>query len=380
MSRALATVQKIVNIRPIEGADKIEVAQVLDWECVVSKKDNFQKGNYVVYIEIDSIIPENLLKIAGLWDDEKGKGRLNGSQGTRVQTRKFRGQISQGLILPVSILPSDFAFAEDVEVTEILGISKHDPQLQEEQACVQVEHRSQTMKFLMGIPAFRKIYLKLNNKPKGSWPDWISKTDEERIQGCSKIFFEHFNEMWDLSEKLDGTSTTFFTYKSKVWGFPKMCFGVASRNIWLKTPDNSNYWQIAKIYDLEKKMKDLGEIVIQGEIVGPRIQKNKYNLTRLDFYVFNIVQNGKRLSYAEMTPICCQLGLKQVPFIGNLVPSSKWEYTEDHHKIIQEMITMSDAHSQLFATPREGLVWRLNSNPLISFKVINPNFLLKNDE
>lgn len=105
-NRKLASVQKISTIAPIEGADKIVVATMenLGWECVISKKDNFNVGDLVVYIEVDSICPEKLLKLSGLWDTLTNKGLLNGNAGNRVKTRKFRGAVSQGLILPLQIL------------------------------------------------------------------------------------------------------------------------------------------------------------------------------------------------------------------------------------------------------------------------------------
>ena len=104
MDRKLASIQKITAINPIPGADKIEVANVLGWECVIAKSDGFKVNDLVVYIEIDSIVPEKLLKLINMWDNQKNKGTLSGSAGNRLKTRKFKGQISQGLIMPIKIL------------------------------------------------------------------------------------------------------------------------------------------------------------------------------------------------------------------------------------------------------------------------------------
>jgi RNA ligase (TIGR02306 family) len=94
--RKLASIQKIVDIRPIDGADKIEVAQVLGWEVVVAKKDEFKVGDLVIYIEIDSIVPD------------KSEFDFLRDRKFRVRTIKLRKQVSQGLILPLSILPSKY--------------------------------------------------------------------------------------------------------------------------------------------------------------------------------------------------------------------------------------------------------------------------------
>ena len=54
--RHLATIREIASLRPIAGADRIEVAQVDGWECVVQKGE-FHTGEHIVYIEVDSIVP-----------------------------------------------------------------------------------------------------------------------------------------------------------------------------------------------------------------------------------------------------------------------------------------------------------------------------------
>ena len=102
--RTLATIQKIVDIKPIERADKIELAFVKSWQVVVAKKDNFKVGDLVVYVEINAQLNEKLIKMIGLWDETKNIGRLGGNAGNRVKTRKFRGVLSQGLIINTNIL------------------------------------------------------------------------------------------------------------------------------------------------------------------------------------------------------------------------------------------------------------------------------------
>ena len=91
MERKLAHIELIESLKPIIGADKIEVATVLGWECVV-KKDEFKVGDKIIYIEVDSVLPE------------KPEFEFLRDRKFKIKTIKLKGQISMGLILPLNIL------------------------------------------------------------------------------------------------------------------------------------------------------------------------------------------------------------------------------------------------------------------------------------
>jgi RNA ligase (TIGR02306 family) len=114
--RKLASVQKIISIDPIPDADKIEKATILGWEVVVAKKDNFKVGNLAVYIEVDSVLPD-CAEFEFLRDRK-----------FRIKTIKLKKQISQGLVLPLSVLPDCHYYKEGEDVTAILKIKKYDPE------------------------------------------------------------------------------------------------------------------------------------------------------------------------------------------------------------------------------------------------------------
>lgn len=197
------------------------------------------------------------------------------------------------------------------------------------------------------------------------------------------VLMNNFNKFWYLTEKIDGSSFTAFLHKTTKFGiFPKWVFGVCSRNIWLKTPTDSNWWKVAKKYDVEKKLRKLGtEIVIQGECIASNVQKNKYKVTEPDLYVFTIVENGQRVSLDRMKELCKILELKMVPIINERFnPLNTFGNITDVPTIVQNMVKMSEGKSKLADIHREGIVCRLVENPQISFKVINPSFLLKYDE
>ena len=88
--RKLASIQRIISIRPIPGADKVECISVLGWECV-ARKGEFSVGELVVYIEVDSIMPQ------------KPEFEFLRERKFRVRTIRLRKQISQGLCLSLSI-------------------------------------------------------------------------------------------------------------------------------------------------------------------------------------------------------------------------------------------------------------------------------------
>ena len=259
--RHLATIREIASLRPIAGADRIEVAQVDGWECVVQKGE-FHTGEHIVYIEVDSIVPE------------RPEFEFLRDRKFRVRTIKLRGQVSQGLVLPLSILPNGTPAILGADVTDALGIKKYDPEAQQEAQLLTKQPQkpqSAIARFLMRFKWYRKLFMK--PKRKGGFPDWIAKTDETRIQNLTTLFEMERNKgtKFSVTEKVDGQSATYYLRKVSK---RKYEFGVCSRNIYLGTPDNSSYWTIARQLHIEDVLKhlvgDYETIVLQGEIC-PRV-------------------------------------------------------------------------------------------------------------
>lgn len=361
--RKLASIQKIVELRPIEKADAIEVAQVLGWECVVKKSEKFKVGDLVVYIEIDSIVPD------------KPEFEFLRDRKFRIKTIKLRGQVSQGLVLPLDILP-DGDYQEDDDVTEVIGVKKYDPQADVENKLMEQRlsvSNNRINKFFARYAWYRKIFFK---PQKGGFPKFIKKTDEDRIQLFPNICEREKDTNFIVTEKLDGQSGTYFLIKNTkrfIFG-KKYIFGVCSRNIHLTKPNNSSYWTIAKQYNIEKVLNNIiGKnqfVVLQGEILGTGIQKNKYNVDGYDFYAFNLIYPDKAFNTIEMKDVLDKQNIKTVPILD-----ANFKIKES----IKDMVEYAKGKSTLLNVLREGVVIRgINKN--ISFKVINPDFLLKNDE
>ena len=334
--RKLATIRRISDIQPIPNADAIEVATVDGWQVVI-KKGEFQVGNLAIYLEIDSWVPNT---IAPFLSKTKEPRVYQGVPGERLRTVKLRGQVSQGLLLSVRILPPARVLEEGDDVSEELNINKWE----------------------MEIPA------QLRGTVKSSFPSFIPKTDQERIQNLVHELeqWKGSNELWEITEKLDGSSMTVYVNQ----GYD----GVCSRNLDLKQDDNNSFWKIAiqeRIHDRIREVFGSRNIALQGELIGPGIQGNKYNLQELKFYLFDIFDIDRQvyISAKERHELCFQMVLTHVPVMT--VRSLDKDIT------VASLLKLAEGPSFLNLTvEKEGYVYKNANNPNMSFKTISNAFLL----
>ena len=334
MERKLATVRKITDIRPIEGADMIELAIVDGWNVVVAKNVGHKVGDMVVYCEIDSFLP---IREEFEFLRKSSYKKMGDQEGFRLRTIKLRGQISQGLIIPMSIF-GDFGWTayEGLDVTERLGIVKYEPP----------------------IPA------ELFGKVKGGFPSFLHKTDEERVQNLVKEYEEYkltSKHQFYMTEKLDGSSATFYMNEGE--------FGVCSRNLELLETEENTFWKVARQLNLEENMKDKGNICLQGELIGEGIQGNPYKIKGQTVHFFNgfDIDKQTRMNNNKFLVLLDELELLSVPILGVaiLLPDT-----------VEEMLKLAEDKSCLNKlTEREGVVIRSLDNT-ISFKAISNKFLL----
>jgi RNA ligase (TIGR02306 family) len=333
MERKLASIRIISDIQPIDGADKIELAIVDGWKVVVAKEVGHKVGNMVVYCEIDSYLPvrdefEFLRK-------SSYKKMSDGTEGFRLKTIRLRGQVSQGLILPLSVVSyTNVDFEIGMDVTNLLGIVKYEPP----------------------IPA------ELAGKVKGLFPSFIRKTDEERIQNLSSEYDEFKKHNYYVTEKLDGSSATFYIKDGE--------FGICSRNLELLETEGNSFWKVARQIDLENKMRSVGEnFSLQGELIGEGVQGNPYKIKGQTVRFFNVFdideQEYQPLHYFNITMDV--LELTSVPILD-----SKFTLPDN----IDDLLQYADGKSELNNSfDREGVVIR-TLDRTISFKVISNKFLL----
>ena len=326
--RQLASIQRIRALEPIPDADAIVKATGLGWQLVV-KKDEFQVGDLCVYCEIDCLMPD------------RPEFEFLKPRAMRIRTIRLRGQISQGLCLPLSILPENTPITEGADVTEILEITKYEPPM----------------------PA------SLAGLAKGFFPSFIPKTDETRVQVLQDVLDKYVGTTCFVTEKMDGSSVTYF--------FKDGEFGVCSRSLeLLETPENS-LWVFARVNDIENKLKALGRnIALQGEIIGEGIQSNKYKLRGQTVTFFNVfdIDAFKYVDFQEFIEVIKSLGLTTVPIL-----ETDYVLTNDIPTLVTKSIGKSVLKNDVH---REGIVIRpLNEmrdrDGRVSFKSINPDFLLK---
>jgi hypothetical protein len=366
--RELAYIQTIKSLTPIPGADAIEKAEVLGWELVV-RRGEFQVGDRCIYIEIDSLVPEypcfEFLR----------------SKKHRVKTIKLRGQVSQGIAFPVSVI-NEIDPAFDIsklsigqDVTEVLKIKKYESEPEEEI----VEQVKKT--WLENKLSYYKWKL-LGIKPikRGSFPNDIPRTEEIRVQKFSRELEERLGQDAYITEKMEGSSATFVFRKGGNW-IAKLfgkdsSFQICSRNITVFNSETGksrphHLLGIAEKYDIHNKFKKLDRsLAIQGECIGPKIRGNIYKLPELEFKVFSIYDLNKKeyLGYPEFALLCAQLELPTVPILARTpIVGDASHYVE-----------LSKGKSQINKNIlREGIVVRTVDSKF-SFKSINPEYLLKN--
>ena len=344
--RKLASIRRIDEVIAIPNADKIVAYRVGGWK-VVDTKDKYRVGDLVVYAEPDSWVPNN---IAPFLSKGKEPRVYKGVPGERLRTIKLRGQISQGLLLSANNLKgyektiamvadkegASLPCIEGEDVTDMLGIIKWEPE-----------------------PEFR------STEAKGLFPSFIPKSDQERIQNCYNDVKDLLvSGQWEVTEKLEGQSHTAYLYNG--------VFGVCSRNLELKYNEDSTFWKTAHKYDLEGILrKDGRNLMIQSEQVGPGIQGNIYKLDEHHLFVYDVflIDEQRYLTPHERIEFCADNGLETVPI-------DIWGWANYSGMDRDALIAMADGVSYLHETKREGLVFKLQSNERVSFKVISNSYLL----
>lgn len=336
IKRKLASIRRIAEVKAIPEADKICAYRVDGW-WVVDTVGKYQENELVVYLECDSWVPTELAPFLS-----KGKEPrvYKGISGERLRTIKLKKQISQGLLLPIPQYTIDGAgmlIAEGLDLTDHLGIIKWGPE-----------------------PEFRSA------DAKGVFPSFIPKSDQERIQNIYSNVEELLKtQQWEVTEKIDGQSHTSFIYNGE--------FGVCSRNLELKDSEDNTFWNTARKYKLEEKLRNYGRnIMIQGEQCGPGIQGNSYKLDEYKLFVYDVflIDEQRYLTADERMDFCNLLELDHVP-----IEVFGWQNFND--VTLEMFLKWADGMSDVTrGVAREGLVFKMLSKERVSFKVISNSWLL----
>ena len=398
--RELAYVVKIDDIRPIEGADNVELAIVGGWHIMV-RKNQFNINDYGVYFEIDSKVPprEPFMFLAGKHFKIKTQKYFKGtviSQGLLMSFSDFMDEyggapswlvdISAKLLAGWDIAEDPIFLTKELDVTYAVeednkrksSVDKYSKMYQRH---LKLFKKYRWLRELYRHPFGKKLlFIFLGKKrDKSGWPKWVVKTDEERCQNMPWLF-PNDTQDWIVTEKIDGTSTT-FTMKRK-----KREFYICSRNVVFDKPekecfyDTNVYIEMAEKYNIKELLneflddhKDLDFVTLQGETYGAGVQKRDYSIEGHDFMAFNLIfgyKNGEveRFNPITMTHILDNYDIPCVPVVSEsyFLPDT-----------CEELLDYAASEpSKLDGGMREGIVLRTRDGKQ-SFKAVSNEFLIK---
>ena len=348
--RKLASVQRIWKLEPIEGADRIELASVLGWKVVVNK-GQFREMDLAIYFEVDSFLPI-APEFWFLRPSSYRKSDLLG-EGFRLRTMKFRGQISQGLVLPIDTFP-DLAENKDkieigMDVTELLGVRKWEE-----------EERATTDGTILG-----------------SLPYCVPKTDETRVQAEPGLMEEFGNKIYYISTKMDGSSHSI--------ALDEDGFHICGHKYEYKDDGISSFYEFVKKRGYLPKIEafynenNLSTFVIQGEFCAPGIQKNRQKLKKPEWFVFTMIINGARVGLDKMVEYCDELGMETVP-----IEEVGTDLMEHYPTVESLLLRANGKHPN--GCRKEGIVIRTVNpwtssilNDYLSMKVVSNSYLLQKE-
>lgn len=393
--RELAYVVIIDEIREIPGYDRVEHARTGGWWCIVPK-GQFHPGDAAIYFEIDSKVPSTNPAFAFL---EK--------RNYKIKTQKMCKVLSQGLIMHAEdfgweIIGSGgiydgekvhYVYDESRFLTKKLGITYADEEDNKRKANsidkykkMAQRHptifRKPMVRWLMKRTWGKKLMFLFFGKKKdkkNGWPEWVAKTDEERIENCT-FYLNDKEKLWIATEKVDGSSTS-FTMRRKKWN--KYDFYVCSRNVCFDSIDKpcyydtNVYWEMAQKYDMYNVLKQFLEnhpeaewVTIQGETYGEGIQKNTYDIKGHDFKAFNLIDSVHgRWNSSQMKELLeYQWEIPCVSILdGNYILPNTVEELREY---------VNSQPSTINGKMKEGIVFR-SQDGIQSFKCVSPEYLLK---
>jgi RNA ligase (TIGR02306 family) len=334
--RAMAWIVKIQDVKKHPGADALDICEVGGWR-VVSQLGEYQAGDLAIYCSIDGWIPHSLAPFLSRGTEPR---EYNGVAGERLRTVRLRGEISQGLLLPLKHLTNWGAdLVEGSDVTAELGIQKYEPP----------------------IPA------QLAGEVRGMFPSWIPRSDQERIQNLTKEISEWATQglTFEISEKLEGSSCTIYSTDGDE--------GVCSRNLNLKPSDTNSFWHVATRDQLLEKIAGLN-IALQGELIGEGIQGNIYKLKGQQFFVYDIydIRAGRYYTPTERREFCRTAEIQHVPVLAGCGDKDLGTGS------VADILIWAEGKSALnTGTEREGIVFKCNQDPAIHFKTISNRYLIR---
>ena len=394
--RALAYTARCGVIEPIEGADNIDLMQVNGWRVIV-KKGEFKEGDLCVYFEIDSKVPE------------KEWSEFLASKHYKVKSMKLGkfGVISQGLALPVDVFDVQIPAEENVNVTELLGVTyavdednvrkarfnkgaKYNAMAARNKELFRKKPFRWLMRRQWGRELLFIFFGKKRDNPK-AFPThfpYVKKTDQERCENMTWILKD--KTPFIVTQKCDGSSGTYILERKKNLFKDKFEFYVCSRNVRQLNPEQdcfyeeNYYWQAAIKYNIKDKLMDymlkhpeLTYVCWQGEVCGPAIQKNPHGLSEIEFFCFHMIDSkiGK-YDIRDAKKIWDEYNMISVPIVSEdyIIPDDFEEFKLEADGYYDASVCDGQKKKS-----REGFVYYKTTDPNFSFKNVSRKYLLKHN-
>lgn len=389
IDRALVSVRKVTGVADIEGADLITLVYIDGWQVVTQKSNGFKVGDLVLYAEIDAFLPGDDPRFESF---RERFTTFNGKEGLRVKTIKLRKQLSQGLVLPLSLFPEIKNPVEGLDVTDLLKVVKWES---EEDS--------------------KGGFSMMPSKKQADFPSFIPKTDQPRAQNIVGRLKQSYvkEELFERTIKMDGSSMTVycvqpdskyfrqaldikikknrpkgvikgFLFDAKLWFDIKFTdkyndpiTAVCSRNLQLKDDDGSDFWNAAIKYDLVEQIHSLsGSFAFQGELIGPNIQKGYEKVKELEFRLFDIydIENQTYIAPLKRHAMIANMNIRHVPNDSAIKLS---DITDDIENLIPALLEAAEGPGMNSGVLREGHVYKSLSDPNNNtFKIVSVNYLL----
>ena len=429
-TRRLARIVRVTDVKPIPKADRLEVAVVDGWECVV-QKGTFGPGSTGLYFEIDAAIALDS-PVFKEFDTQYLRKTLDeaiGKEYAVIKTIRLRGQLSQGLLLPAKYFPGAILTPSDVglNVTNDLEVLKYVSPAEAKLFYAESESispdASNTKKLIWRLRAWLMQGIIVDGLQ--PWPAGHVKSEEERVQNIPQFYRQMVEEEdeGELSVKLDGESATFYT------DLDTKKIGVAQRNYSLRTEDvlytkkeslrvylsdwvrfigrklaggtcafpkwktryHAQSVPLVSYFKrnlIEDRMQMFNEsmsprfrcegwpfpfmdgkvLALQGEMVGPDFNGNAENIAVNTFFIYRAYANGnQRLTPEQTEQIANYLQMEYIPVI-----EKRMKLPKD----MSDMLKLADGPAALSKGIREGVVVKSHKTGF-SFKVISNKWLEK---
>jgi RNA ligase (TIGR02306 family) len=307
MSTFAVEVVRLGAILPHPNADKIELAEIGGYHAVVQKGIH-ASGGIAVYVPEDAVLPFELIEAWGF------TGKLAGKAKNRVKAIRLRGELSQGLVIPLATV-LDTLSTKQTAVT----IAR---QIEDEESHGVVEmhfdfvgwDKDATASFLnkgfgddlegfdltlaLGIEKYEPTIPAHMSGIAMPRPSWLPKyTEIENIKRRNRVLED--GEPVIFTEKIHGTNVAIGMLAADGEMF------VSSRQLVLQRDEHNLYWKTALKFELESHLKSIlaamnaESVVIYGEIYGRGVQDLTYGVASGDyqFRCFDILVDGNYVDF-----------------------------------------------------------------------------------